>query len=100
MKILLILSLAFTAVLAAPAEEKNPFIVGGVNALPGEFPFIVSLQWVLLGASSHVCGGSILSNLWVLSVRTFNSSEGDKSEFKLNFQGRTLPDRSSSIGSH
>lgn len=69
MRVLFILSLALTAVLAAPAEEITPFIVGGVNALPGEFPYIVSLQWVLLGQSTHTCGGVILNNVWVLTVK-------------------------------
>jgi prostasin len=68
MRFLVILSLAFAASLAAPVEEVNPLIVGGVNAIPGEFPYIVSIQWVILGASTHVCGGSILNNIWVLSA--------------------------------
>lgn len=68
MKILVILALSVAAALAAPAEEISPNIVGGINALPGEFPFIVSLQWVVLGLSTHMCGGSIISPIWVLSV--------------------------------
>lgn len=68
MRVLVLLSLAVVAALAAPAEEKTPFVVGGVNAIPGEFPYIVSLQWVILGSSTHVCGGSILNNVWVLSA--------------------------------
>lgn len=59
---------ATLAVVAAPAEEKSSRIVGGVNAIPGEFPYIVSLQLVVLGFSTHVCGGSILNNIWVLSA--------------------------------
>jgi len=63
------LALFFVAgVLAAPTEDVSSRIVGGVNAIPGEFPFIVSLQWVLLGSSSHVCGGVILSTVWVISA--------------------------------
>ena len=68
MRILVLLSLAFAVVLAAPAAEISPFIVGGTNAAPGEFPFIVSLQWVILGISTHICGGSIISPNWVLSA--------------------------------
>lgn len=64
----MLLSLAFAATLAAPTSEVAPAIVGGVNAIPGEFPFIVSLQWVVLGLSTHICGGSIISNIWVLSA--------------------------------
>lgn len=68
MKTLVLLSLAFAVALAAPAAESSPYIVGGFNAVPGEFPFIVSLQWVILGISSHVCGGSIISHHWVISA--------------------------------
>lgn len=68
MRIFVIISLAIAAALAAPAEEKSTRIVGGVNAIPGEFPYIVSLQLVILGFSTHVCGGSILNNIWVLSA--------------------------------
>lgn len=68
MRVLLILALGFVAALAAPTEEISPAIVGGVNAIPGEFPFIVSMQWVVIGISTHVCGGSILNNMWVLSA--------------------------------
>lgn len=65
MKTLVLLSLAFSAAFAAPAAEISASrIVGGVNAIPGEFPYIVSLQWVLLGVSSHVCGGSIIGPSW------------------------------------
>lgn len=68
MKIIVILALSVAAALAAPVEEISPNIVGGINALPREFPFIVSLQWVVLGLSTHMCGGSIISPIWVLSV--------------------------------
>lgn len=68
MRVLIILSLACAAALAAPVEEVDPAIVGGVNAIPGEFPYIVSLQWVILGVSSHVCGGSIIGPLWILTA--------------------------------
>jgi secreted trypsin-like serine protease len=68
MRVLVLLSLAVVAALAAPTEEIDPFVVGGVNALPGEFPYTVSLQWVILGASTHVCGGTILNNIWILTA--------------------------------
>ncbi|EAA14923.4 AGAP009121-PA [Anopheles gambiae str. PEST] len=43
-------------------------VVGGIDALPGEFPSIVSIQRVILVVSTHICGGSILSNFWVLTA--------------------------------
>lgn len=68
MKILLLLATLVAATVAAPSDGSSSFIVGGVNALPGEFPFIVSLQYVVLGRSSHACGGSIIAPLWVLTA--------------------------------
>ncbi|XP_023218223.1 trypsin-1-like [Centruroides sculpturatus] len=44
-------------------------IVGGRKALPGEFPWQVSLQrntWFF--GSSHICGGSVLNENWVLTA--------------------------------
>jgi prostasin len=58
-----------SATLATPViEERESRIVGGVNAIPGEFPYIVSIHWVILTVSTHVCGGSIINNIWVLSA--------------------------------
>ncbi|WP_369600449.1 serine protease [Hahella sp. SMD15-11] len=39
-------------------------IVGGNQASPGEFPFMVSLQI----NGSHVCGGSVISSRWILTA--------------------------------
>ncbi|CAO1420250.1 unnamed protein product [Diamesa serratosioi] len=67
MKFLLLLATLVAATVAAPSDG-SAFIVGGVNALAGEFPFIVSLQYVVLGRSQHACGGSIIAPLWVLTA--------------------------------
>lgn len=47
---------------SVPGMEK---IVGGVEAVKGEFPFIVSLQssW-----GGHFCGGSLIKKNWVLTA--------------------------------
>ncbi len=48
----------------------NEKIVGGVPAVEGEFPFIVSLQaksWYSSGYS-HFCGGSLIKEDWVLTA--------------------------------
>lgn len=46
----------------AAGQEK---IVGGVEAVKGEFPFIVSLQGSYGG---HFCGGSLIKKDWVLTA--------------------------------
>lgn len=52
-------------VLTFSAHATKPIhkIVGGENASVDEFPFIVSLQ-----TGSHFCGGSLISNEWVLTA--------------------------------
>lgn len=45
-----------------PSESK---IVGGTDALPGEFPFATSLQTL---AGSHFCGGSVFRDNWILTA--------------------------------
>jgi prostasin len=58
-----------SATLATPViEDRESRIVGGVNAIPGEFPYIVSIHWVILTVSTHVCGGAIINNIWILSA--------------------------------
>lgn len=47
---------------------KGGRVVGGINALPHEFPSIVSLQRIILTTSSHICGGSIINPRWILTA--------------------------------
>lgn len=43
-------------------------IVGGNEAKQGQYPWQVSLQWGWLLGYSHFCGGSILSDRWVVTA--------------------------------
>jgi len=49
---------------AAPAADFSTKIVGGEEAVKGEYPFIVSLQ----GRSGHFCGGSLIRKDWVMTA--------------------------------
>jgi elastase-2 len=52
---------------AAPSFSFEPFVVGGEDATPGEFPWQLSQQ--RLGTSwSHSCGASLLSSRYALSA--------------------------------
>ncbi len=53
------------ALAASPADA----IVGGSQAAEGEFPFMASIQTKgQNGTDGHFCGGSVVSNQWVLTA--------------------------------
>lgn len=49
-------------------KPSNTRIIGGRPARPGQFPFIVSLIGVNGTRVSHRCGGTIISDCWILSA--------------------------------
>uniref|UniRef100_A0A1B0CEB3 Putative serine-type enodpeptidase sp chironomus riparius n=1 Tax=Lutzomyia longipalpis TaxID=7200 RepID=A0A1B0CEB3_LUTLO len=57
-----LLSVSLTGISASPLFSGR--ILGGTDAVAGQFPFVVSLRTLL---NSHFCGGSILNERWVLT---------------------------------
>uniref|UniRef100_A0A4W3GS22 Peptidase S1 domain-containing protein n=1 Tax=Callorhinchus milii TaxID=7868 RepID=A0A4W3GS22_CALMI len=56
-------------------------IVGGVSAMPGEWPWQVSLQ---MGFSGHMCGAVVVSRDWLISAaHCFQSKNYDKSKRRM-----------------
>ncbi len=51
---------------SAFAGNFHSLIVGGTDAIPGEFPFMVSFQSGSFGG--HFCGGSLIKKNWVLTA--------------------------------
>ena len=70
-------ALLYLSAAAPRADEMNdpsgivvpdfPNIVGGNIAADGEFPFLVRL-YINIGGSSYLCGGSLLTDTWVLTA--------------------------------
>lgn len=58
---LLITSLLLVTAIANPFPAR---IIGGADALPGQFPYQISL----IVNNSHICGGSIIDNQWILTA--------------------------------
>lgn len=55
--------LACILTLACKADvESDNYIIGGRNAQPGQFPWLVSIR---RANNPHFCGGFILSNRWI-----------------------------------
>ena len=65
-------SFASLAASAPPSGEREwARIIGGVDATPGQYPFMVSLQRLDWGNSDHTrhwCGGALISPSWVLTA--------------------------------
>ncbi|XP_076632942.1 trypsin-1-like [Colletes latitarsis] len=68
-KCLLVAAVALQVCSAIP-YGLSPRITDGVDAAPGEFPYQVSIEWGVppLTQFSHVCGGSILNERFVLTA--------------------------------
>ncbi|XP_018580338.1 trypsin-1 [Anoplophora glabripennis] len=62
------LSVLLVRAYAAPNDLPSGRIVGGGNAVSGQFTYQASVQYCLQGTCSHACGGAIIGSLWVLSA--------------------------------
>uniref|UniRef100_A0A6I8R911 Acrosin-like n=1 Tax=Xenopus tropicalis TaxID=8364 RepID=A0A6I8R911_XENTR len=51
-----------------PLFNKGSRIVGGQNSPPGKWPWMVSIQSPTGKEFSHLCGGSVLNEIWVLTA--------------------------------
>ncbi|WP_422510170.1 S1 family peptidase [Stenotrophomonas sp. GZD-301] len=59
------------ALATPPLDGHGPKIIGGIDAEPGQYPFMVSLQQLARGESDHErhwCGATLISPTWVLTA--------------------------------
>lgn len=57
----------FLAALCSTGAMTQPGIIGGINININQVPWQVSLENIASG-STHFCGGSIISNRWILTA--------------------------------
>jgi trypsin len=64
----IIIIMALVAIAIANPIELQGRIVGGSEAVLGQFPYQVSLKSTMTANRAHFCGGSIINNRWILSA--------------------------------
>ncbi|NXL51595.1 ACRO protein, partial [Podilymbus podiceps] len=50
------------------SHHGTAHVVGGTDAQPGSWPWIVSIQDLWTTGTGHICGGSLISPQWVLTA--------------------------------
>jgi len=58
--------------IAAPQSSRrnyiHPLIVGGTEAIPNEFPFMLAMQYRSGNNYVHRCGASIINENWAMKA--------------------------------
>lgn len=64
-KVLVALVVLGSILLVQSGETVSGFIAGGKDAVPGQFPYLVSLR---RADDLNFCGGAILNTRWILTA--------------------------------
>ncbi|XP_029472233.1 acrosin-like [Rhinatrema bivittatum] len=65
-------------------EEKSSHTVGWIDAQPGTWPWLVSIQKPSVNEYTHLCGGSLLNDEWVVTAsHCFKGEESKVYSFRI-----------------
>jgi len=82
-------------------DKLQQWIVGGVPALRGAYPYQVSLEWVSwLYGTQHVCGGTVISPNWVVTAAHCIFDGRDPSHYRVVVGRHNLKKREASVRYH
>ncbi|XP_042328188.1 serine protease 27-like, partial [Sceloporus undulatus] len=68
-------------------QVASPRIIGGTNAKQGEWPWQISIR----KNRGHTCGGSLISNQWVVTAAHCFEGPLDPTQYKVNLGEYELP---------
>lgn len=75
-------------------------VYGGTDSLPGEWPWQVSIHFGQKGEFRHVCGGSIISSLWIITAAHCFERNFDLGTWRIYAGITKLSDVSNEIAFH
>jgi secreted trypsin-like serine protease len=77
--LLLVISATSSSADEARTFPAKPKIIGGKEALPGQFPWFVSIGYSDAPNSlGHICGGTLISRSWIVTAAHCFKNEGAK----------------------
>nr|XP_033815218.1 acrosin-like isoform X2 [Geotrypetes seraphini] len=73
--------------------KRSSRIVGGIDSLPGAWPWLVSIQKPSFSDYVHLCGGSLLNDKWIVTAaHCFNGQERKAYKFRIVAGANQLSD--------
>ncbi|XP_053114348.1 acrosin-like [Hemicordylus capensis] len=74
----------------APSYEDSIGVAGGTDALPGTWPWMVSIRAPFRSGYQHTCGGSLITTRWILTAAHCFNETSPLTSWQLMFGATEL----------